>query len=185
MKKEIDLGHVLVVINYSTGRVGCQIPSTPSTTTAPSASWGSTEHPAGLTRPSGPWTPAAVLALAVVFAAKRAGRQVTTMQRVLRIVRAANSITATPATYEQATAAVEAVRRVAWFSPGRTACLEESAAAVVLLALRGRSAVWCHGVAPDPIRLHAWLTTDDGTPVAEPASTNAYTIALTIGATHD
>ncbi|MGH8918090.1 MAG: lasso peptide biosynthesis protein [Actinomycetes bacterium] len=29
--------------------------------------------------------------------------------------------------------------------------------------------VWCHGVATDPIRLHAWITVD-GVPVAEPAS---------------
>ncbi|MFE5591189.1 lasso peptide biosynthesis B2 protein [Streptomyces sp. NPDC056549] len=74
-----------------------------------------------------------------------------------------------PATPEQAESAVLAVRRAAWFSPARTACLEESAAVVLLLASRRRSVVWCHGVAPDPVRLHAWVQTDDGTPAAEPA----------------
>ncbi|MER7150326.1 lasso peptide biosynthesis B2 protein [Streptomyces lydicus] len=49
---------------------------------------------------------------------------------------------------------------------------------------RAPYATWCHGVAPDPIRLHAWVQTDNGAPVAEPPSTLAYTAALTIGARH-
>ncbi|MFI1888350.1 lasso peptide biosynthesis B2 protein [Streptomyces jumonjinensis] len=69
-------------------------------------------------------------------------------------------------------------------SPARTACLEESAAAVLLLASRRLSVTWCHGVAPDPVRLHAWLRTQDEILVAEPPSTLAYTPALTIGARH-
>ncbi|MQS37048.1 lasso peptide biosynthesis B2 protein [Streptomyces katsurahamanus] len=69
-------------------------------------------------------------------------------------------------------------------SPARTACLEESAAAVLLLASRRLSVTWCHGVAPDPVRLHAWLRTQDEILVAEPHSTLAYTPALTIGARH-
>ncbi|WP_459250002.1 lasso peptide biosynthesis B2 protein [Streptomyces youssoufiensis] len=69
-------------------------------------------------------------------------------------------------------------------SPARTACLEESAATVLLLAARRLSVTWCHGVAPDPVRLHAWVETDDGVPVAEPPSTFGYTPALTIGGRH-
>ncbi|GGN30696.1 hypothetical protein GCM10012285_00050 [Streptomyces kronopolitis] len=88
------------------------------------------------------------------------------------------------ATHDQTQAAILAVRRVGWFSPVRTACLEESAAAVFLLATRRLSATWCHGVAPDPVRLHAWVQTDDGVPAAEPPSTVGYTVALTIGARH-
>lgn len=89
-----------------------------------------------------------------------------------------------PATPEQATAAVLAVRRVGWYAPFRTACLEESTAAALLLASRGLAVDWCHGVAADPVRLHAWVQTVDGEPVAEPASTFAYTPVLTIGDHH-
>ncbi|MGW8329911.1 hypothetical protein ACWGLE_18655 [Streptomyces sp. NPDC055897] len=34
------------------------------------------------------------------------------------------------------------------------------------------------------MRLHAWVETEDGTPVAEPASTLAYTPVFTIGGSH-
>ncbi|MFB8141820.1 lasso peptide biosynthesis B2 protein [Streptomyces parvus] len=53
-----------------------------------------------------------------------------------------------------------------------------------LLATRRLSVVWCHGIAADPVRLHAWVQTVDGGLVAEPPSTRAYTPALTIGARH-
>ncbi|MFF6793228.1 lasso peptide biosynthesis B2 protein [Streptomyces filamentosus] len=178
----VDFGHVRVLIDYDTGRVRCVLPARPGPTTAPAASWGSTEHPAGLTRPPGAWSPLAAAALFLVLAVKRAGPRRTAMRRVLRIVRAAHSVTVRPAGTRQAASAVGAVRRAAWSSPDRTACLEESAAAVLLLALRRRSVVWHHGVAPDPVRLHAWIATHDGAPVAEPASTRACTTALTIGA---
>ncbi|MFF7008310.1 lasso peptide biosynthesis protein [Streptomyces fimicarius] len=46
------------------------------------------------------------------------------------------------------------------------------------------SVAWCHGIAADPVRLHAWVQTVDGASVAEPPSTLAYTPALTIGARH-
>ncbi|MEV3870087.1 lasso peptide biosynthesis B2 protein [Streptomyces sp. NPDC049906] len=89
-----------------------------------------------------------------------------------------------PATPTEAALAVNAVRRAGWYSPTRTACLEESAAAVLLLASRRLSVTWCHGVAPDPVRLHAWIQTEDGAPAAEPPSTLSFTPALTIGARH-
>ncbi|MGE7390375.1 lasso peptide biosynthesis B2 protein [Streptomyces sp. NPDC004126] len=182
MERTVDFGHVRVHIDYRTGRVRCLIPTTATTaTTAPTASWGSSEHPAGLTVPSAPWSPAAALALTTVLAIRKAGDPGTSMQRLTAAVRTAAAACTTAATHDQAVAAVQAVRRAAWFSPARTACLEESAAAVLLLAMRRRSVTWCHGVAPDPVRLHAWITTHDGTPAAEPASTLAYTTALTIG----
>lgn len=159
MESSVDFGHVRVLVDYDTGRVRCVLPAKPGPTTAPAASWGSSEHPAGLTRPADAWSPMAAAALFVVLAVKNAGRRETTMRRVLRVVRAAHSFTIKPATVRQATAAV-----------------------VLLLALRRRSVVWCHGVAPDPVRLHAWITTHDGLPVAEPPSTRAYTTALTFGA---
>lgn len=185
MERSVDFGHVQVVIDYDTGRVRCLIPAEPGPATASRASWGSDEHPAGLTRPAGAWSPSAAVALAVVFAVKHAGNRRTAMRRIIGAIRATTSTTTTPATPEQATAAVQAVRHTAWFSPGRTACLEESAAAVLLLALQRRSVIWCHGIAPDPVRLHAWITTHGGTPAAEPASTGAYRPALTIGDPRD
>ncbi|MGH3929201.1 MAG: lasso peptide biosynthesis B2 protein, partial [Pseudonocardiaceae bacterium] len=70
--------------------------------------------------------------------------------------------------------ALHCVRQMAYVLPCRIACLEESIAAMLMLVLTGHSALWCHGVATDPIRLHAWITVD-GVPVAEPASTARYT----------
>jgi hypothetical protein len=152
----------------------------------PTASWGGIEHQVGLQRPplaSLPATLSAAGALALVFAVKHAGPASTAMLRVTRLVAAASTCrhTATPAA---AAAAVRAVRAAAWWSPGRTACLEESAAAVVLLAARRLQVTWCHGIAADPVRLHAWVQTGDGSPVAEPPSTRAYTPVLTLGARH-
>ncbi|MFE3073489.1 lasso peptide biosynthesis B2 protein [Streptomyces sp. NPDC059247] len=182
----MDFGHVLVIIDYRTGRVRCQVPGrSPNPVAVPAASWGSTEHPAGIERPGGAWPLSAALALAGIFAVERAGSRATAMHRVTAVIRAAASTCRRPATPGQARAAVLAVRRAAWLSPGRTACLEESAAAVLLLAARGLSVTWCHGIAPDPVRLHAWVQTGDGTPVAEPGSTRAHTPVLVIGDLRD
>ncbi|MFD8609603.1 lasso peptide biosynthesis B2 protein [Streptomyces sp. NPDC059631] len=149
-------------------------------------SWGGAEHPAGTSRPraSSRHGATAAAALTSVLAIKAAGPQRYAMQRVTTALNAAASTCRRPATPAQATDAVLAVRRACWYSPTRTACLEESAATVVLLAARQLSITWCHGVAPDPVRLHAWVETEDGIPVAEPASTLAYTPALTIGGRH-
>ncbi|MEI5135371.1 lasso peptide biosynthesis B2 protein [Streptomyces libani] len=157
----------------------------PLTAKAATASWGSVEHRAGALRPAPTGTaPAAATALATVLALKRLGSPRATMHRLTTALRRAVSTCRQPATHDQVQAAVLAVRRAGWFSPARSACLEESAAAVLLLATRRMSATWCHGVAPDPIRLHAWVQTDNGAPAAEPPSTLAYTAALTIGARH-
>lgn len=224
-----DFGHVLVLIDYRTGRVQGLLPAAASrfrvaarnatarplagpladqllaaglitpapaaapwpvtTATTPGASWGSTEHPAGTVRPAPTPVPlrsliAATFALAVVAALKVAGEQSTAMHRVVRAIERAASTCRRPATPEQAKAAVRAVRAAGWYSPGRTACLEESAAAALLLATRRRSVTWCHGIAADPVRLHAWVQTEDGVPVAEPPSTLVYTPILTLGARH-
>ena len=78
-----------------------------------------------------------------------------------------------PAPAERIRLAVHAVRRAGLVAPGRVACLEESAAAVVLLAASRQGVTWRHGAAADPVRLHAWVETDHGHPVAEPPSTAA------------
>ncbi|MFJ5100471.1 lasso peptide biosynthesis B2 protein [Streptomyces sp. NPDC088554] len=138
------------------------------------ASWGSAEHLAGTDCP--PHVPArsgiaAAAALATVFVVKHAGDDTAVMHRVITLLRAATASCRLAATPSQAEAAVVAVRYAGWYSPGRTACLEESAAAALLLASRRRAVIWCHGIASDPVRLHAWVQTVDGSPVAEPPST--------------
>jgi hypothetical protein len=45
---------------------------------------------------------------------------------------------------------------------------------MVALSLAGRRADWRHGIASDPVRMHAWIEAG-GQPVGEPASTRAYT----------
>jgi hypothetical protein len=222
-----DFGHVLVLVDYRTGRVEGLLPSaaarfreaarTGQLDTMPErladhllatgllvrdpaprpwpvskaetakASWGSTEHPAGAARPA-PVAHRALIgaaaALAAVAAIKAGGSRRTAMLRVVRAVDRGLSTCRRPATPAQAAAAVRAVRFAGWHSPARTACLEEASAAVLLLAGRRLSVTWCHGVAADPVRLHAWVQTEDGTPVAEPSSTGACTPLLTLGARH-
>lgn len=159
----------------------------PLPATTSSASWGSAEFPAGVRRPPPVRLPtafAAAAALTAVFAVGRAGQPTTAMHRVTRLISSATATCRRPATPAQAASCVLAVRRAAWHSPTRAACLEESAAAVLLLAARRLHVTWCHGVAADPVRLHAWIQTADGSPVAEPPSTRTYVPVLTIGARH-
>ncbi|MFC8824869.1 lasso peptide biosynthesis B2 protein [Streptomyces sp. NPDC057137] len=160
--------------------------SAPTTALPAKASWGSAEHPAGTVRPPRARRGAigAAAALASVAAIKQAGPRGLAMHRLTTALNAAASRCCRPATPAQAQAAALAVRRTGWYFPGRTACLEESAATALQLAVRRLSVTWCHGAAPDPVRLHAWVETEDGTPVAEPPSTLAFTPALTIGDRH-
>nr|AJD77027.1 hypothetical protein [Streptomyces sp. ZJ306] len=224
--RAVDLGHVLVLINYRSGRAQCLLPAaalrwcaaartgdlTPLGDTLTSRlldlglivptehpqPWpalipatarvggGGDEHRAGIVRPAHVPLRSVVragAALARVFVVTRGTQG---MQRIISLLNYANTNVRCnrPATEAEATAAVQAVRRAGWYSPGRTACLEESAAALLLLAAQGRRAQWCHGVAPDPVRLHAWVQTVDGATVAEPGSTGAYTPVPTIGDRH-
>ncbi|MFB7635645.1 lasso peptide biosynthesis B2 protein [Streptomyces sp. NPDC056149] len=224
--RALDFGHVLVLINYRTGKVQCLLPNAakhwhdaaatgrlaslppalstqlltagllrPSATPTPwpapvpaksaPASWGSAEHTAGTIHPApSPGTITAAAALTAALTVKRLGPRSAALHRITTVLAKAASTCRRPATHDQAEAAVHAVRRASWYSPARTACLEESAATVLFLASRRLSVTWCHGVAPDPVRLHAWVQTDDGAPAAEPPSTHAYTPALTIGGHH-
>ncbi|MGQ0777106.1 MAG: lasso peptide biosynthesis B2 protein [Pseudonocardiales bacterium] len=70
-------------------------------------------------------------------------------------------------------------RAAASFFPARIACLEESVAAMLALGLAGYRASWCHGVAADPLRLHAWIEAG-GKRVGEPASTELFTPIMRI-----
>ncbi|MFF6989147.1 lasso peptide biosynthesis B2 protein [Streptomyces sp. NPDC010273] len=71
------------------------------------------------------------------------------------------------ATPEQASASLAAVRRAAWWYPGRAACLELSLATLGVLALTRRRGVWCIGTADDPYRFHAWVEAQ-GVAIASP-----------------
>ncbi|WP_405796628.1 lasso peptide biosynthesis B2 protein [Streptomyces sp. NBC_01506] len=55
----------------------------------------------------------------------------------------------------------------------------DSTAASLLLAGARRRAEWRHGVAVDPVRLHAWIADPEGEPVEEPADTALYTPTYT------
>lgn len=146
-------------------------------------SWGTQEVSVGLGPP--PRAPvrarlAAAAALALVLVVRHVGRRCADMQRLISMLRWCIRRADQPATPAQAYRAVAAVRRVANLFPGRVACLEESAAVVFLLSASRRWVTWCHGVAADPVRLHAWVRTSSGHAVAEPPSTELYTPLLTI-----
>lgn len=120
---------------------------------------------------------AAAVALPVSLTVMRAGPRPARMGRMVHLVRALRGGGRT-ATHSEAENAVHAVRRLGLFSPVRVACLEESVAVVVALALLGTRVCWNHGVITDPIRLHAWVEAE-GVPVAEPESTRRCTALLT------
>ncbi|WP_308820158.1 lasso peptide biosynthesis B2 protein [Pseudonocardia alni] len=140
-------------------------------------SWGTQEAPGALPEhgpPSLVWAPVAVCALATVLLVRAVGRRTHAFCRLLRLVRIATWMARRPARDTQVVAVLNCVRVIGGVSPVRTACLEETVAAMLALAVTGRRAGWCHGIAADPIRLHAWLSLD-GCPVGEPASTLRFT----------
>jgi hypothetical protein len=157
-------------------------------------SFGAEEHEAGLTTPassistSPPGVTSAVLSLSIVLAVKHLGRRERRMRRLTTLMDWSLRLPTAPASNDEAEHQVRRIRRLARGLPSRVACLEESVAATVSLALLGKSVTWCHGVAPDPFTFHAWVCTDiadDGTsgvgvPIAEPESTKRYTILRTI-----
>lgn len=157
-------------------------------------SFGAEEHEAGLTAPASSISTsisgvvAAALALCIVLAGKHLGRRERTMLRLITLMAWTLRLPTVPATNDEAEQQVRRIRRLARGLPSRVACLEESIAATVALALQGKSVTWCHGVAADPFTFHAWVRTDIaeggtsrvGMPVAEPDSTNRYTILRAI-----
>lgn len=146
------------------------------------ASWGTNEVPAAISPPRSTSVAATVLAgvaLAGVLAVRDLGRRDRSFARITRLLTAVVALPHRAADPSMVADALHCVRTFASVLPFRVACLEETAAAMLVLALRGRRAGWCHGVAADPIRLHAWIELD-GQPVAEPASTARYTPLLQI-----
>ncbi|WP_423461873.1 lasso peptide biosynthesis B2 protein [Promicromonospora sp. MS192] len=117
----------------------------------------------------------AVAALAATLAVRSIGSRNRSMARLTRLATGATGFTTTPSTVSEAEQVVSAVRWASNWVPFRVACLEESIAAVLVLAARRRAVTWCHGVAPDPVQFHAWIQID-GSPVAEPSTTSRYTV---------
>lgn len=148
----------------------------PSPVTFSTASWGTVERDACLPRLppiSRRWRIRGALALLATLAVREAGRPGRCFARVLALLRFAARY-GRPASVEQALSALNGVRHAARFFPARIACLEESVAAMLALTLAGYRATWCHGVATDPLRLHAWIEAD-GKRAGEPASTELFT----------
>lgn len=82
----------------------------------------------------------------------------------LALVRAARHLGRRAAVSGEAAAVVAAVDWAVRRYPGRAACLEQSLAAVLVAAARGRRLDWCLGALADPYRFHAWVEAE-GRPV--------------------
>ncbi|MFJ8473867.1 lasso peptide biosynthesis B2 protein [Kitasatospora sp. NPDC094011] len=184
-------GRAGVVVNYRTGHTMVLTGDTLTRWTALLAytgapppvpvresqvSWGTQEAPARLRPvPATPWAwrLAAASVLAVTLAVRTCGRRTRRFGRLRWLAEIGRTLPG-PAT-SHARLAVCSVRWAARVFPARVACLEESAAASLVLALGGRGGAWRHGIATDPIRLHAWVCDVHGQPVEEPEQTGDYT----------
>ncbi|MGH3942241.1 MAG: lasso peptide biosynthesis B2 protein [Pseudonocardiaceae bacterium] len=145
-------------------------------------SWGTQTVDAGrIPIPSVPYRtlPLAAVALVIVLVVAHLGPARFRMARIMRLLTWTTRRMLGPASADRACQAVHAVRRVGLLAPSRVACLEESATVALMLSASRQQVTWCHGVAADPIRLHAWVE-NDGQPVAEPKSTYRYTALRTI-----
>ncbi|TRV75609.1 lasso peptide biosynthesis B2 protein [Streptomyces sp. 130] len=143
-------------------------------------SWGTTEVSAVLMpSPTAPWAwrLIALPALLATAAAGAAGPRSGKFHRLIRLACAGRSL---PEAGElEVRNAVRAVRWASRAMPARWACLEQSTAAALLLAAIGRRAEWRHGVAGDPVRLHAWIVDQQGRSVEEPPDTALYGVTYT------
>ncbi|MFG2414694.1 lasso peptide biosynthesis B2 protein [Streptomyces goshikiensis] len=181
---------VAVVVNYETGRTHLR-PALPGNIDFPgdtivihhpheAPSWGTVEVEATLTPP--PYAPlawrlAALPALLATAAVGATGPRGTKFHRLVRLASIGRSLP--PAGETQVQHAVRAVRWASRLMPARWACLEQSTAGALLLTASGRRAEWRHGIATDPVRLHAWIEDAAGQPVEEPADTSLYVVTCT------
>lgn len=182
----VDTGHAFVLIDYRTGRTELHA-SIPAEHRGPVIrpvqrfrSWGTEETSAVLSpKPKGGlgWRLLCLPAIAVTALMLYIGPHSSRMRRLIALACLGRALP--PARTHHACAAVAAVRAISAYLPGRWACLEQSVAAAFLLALAGRRAEWRHGVASDPVRLHAWIIGPDGSPVGEGPDIDAFTPVLT------
>ncbi len=133
--------------------------------------WGQEDLPFGFSPFPGGRVRRATLAAVVLLQVLAARRGRSPMLNLMRMVERAAQGGRRAATEGEISAAVNAVRRAGLWLPMRIACLENSVAAVVILGQAGLIARWCHGASADPLRVHAWVETCSGVPVAEPPST--------------
>jgi hypothetical protein len=122
--------------------------------------------------PSTQWLAAVV---AVVVA--RALSQVSPrhLSAVLRLARGG----ARPASYQEASAARNAVVRVSRRCAG-AGCLPRSIAAALLCRFRGVWPSWQVGVLTSPLAAHAWIEAE-GRPVDEPQGADRFRPLMTVG----
>lgn len=161
-------------------------PWLPPPVTFSTASWGTIEREACLPRlppTSRRWRICGMLALLATLAVRGAGRSGSCFARLHVLLRFATRY-GQLASGEQALSALNGVRHAGRLFFARVACLEESVAAVLTLTLAGYRATWCHGVAADPIRLHAWIEAE-GKRVGEPPSTELFTPLMRIPSSGD
>lgn len=182
---------VTIRIDYATGRITAATGTTAAAwARAPGvihgARWGlsfgtdeADVEPTPTSRPTVRDGVAAAVALIVTLAVRSLGPSERAMSRLTVLATTAAHLTATPSHDDEAERVVSAVRWASRWIPFRVACLEESIAAVLVLAARRRHVTWCHGVAPDPVQFHAWIQAH-GSPVAEPSTTSRYTVLRTI-----
>lgn len=138
-----------------------------------SPSWGTQDSPAALAPiPRAPlrWYVLGSLALLVVLSGGLRNRQ-RAFVRTRHLVQRTRAGTTDHAT---AVLATHAVRRMGRLLPLRVACWEEAAATTLALRWAGHRAAFRHGVATDPVRLHAWIEVG-GRPVAESDDITDYT----------
>jgi asparagine synthase (glutamine-hydrolysing) len=87
---------------------------------------------------------------------------ITSFERQVRLMDVLRSkLARRPATPEEATRILAAVRRIGGLHLGRVACLELSMATVLASALRGKHAYTVLGVRSDPESFHAWPQAGD------------------------
>ncbi|WP_431776560.1 lasso peptide biosynthesis B2 protein [Streptomyces cucumeris] len=180
--------HACVLLDYDTGHtelrprsaeaVGMGATVIQLRNTAPS--WGTIEQSAVLPQ-AAPiplhWRIGAVPVVLATAVAAAVGPRGKRFSRLVRLACTGNKLP--PATARQSRYAVRAVRWASRLMPMRWACLEDSTAAALLLAAVRRRAEWRHGIATDPVRLHAWIADPEGNPVEEPADTSLYTPTYT------
>ncbi|MDX6744563.1 lasso peptide biosynthesis B2 protein [Actinocorallia sp. A-T 12471] len=178
-------GLVKAGILHRTERPALWTPPLPGFDNGPAQSTHTVE--VALPPPAGPLAGRVAAWIVLAAVAAIAGRGRRPFARHLRMVSAANTaarlLRSTPASSAEAARIVAQVRQVAATVPARTACLEITTAAVLLLAARRRTAVWCHGARPGPLTVHTWLEDANGEPVAELLG-DTHTATLRIPASH-
>jgi Transglutaminase-like superfamily len=186
-----DTGHALVLLDPATGRVQAltgtartawyataKTPAPMKVGTRP-ASWGTDEISVSLQKIPTPllrWLVRAALAITLTLAIRSIGPSHRAFARMVAIAAAAARI-GSAASRHDAEAALRAVRWAARYVPARMACLEESVATMITLAVSGHHGDWRQGVASDPVSMHAWIEVD-GQPVDEPVATSRYTALI-------